>query len=278
MVGIAAELKPTRHAWQRHWSLDHSGPLSMRPDNEAQQSASFIAQALVDLGAHQPVKVLDFGCGSGDLVRGLRSLGLDAWGCDIRALWEGSNDPCVKYLRVIAPESSFRLPFPDESFDSVVSTGVLEHAQNKDEIFREIHRILTPGGQMLHMFPGKFFVPREPHIHVPLVNWFWPHVPRFWLASWAILGIRNEFQAAMSWREVVDENAEFVKRGISYWTHRSLGRSVKRIFGNCQFPNGYCILHAPGGVAKLCRKLPFKSLTAWAIGRFRTGLLYAEKA
>jgi SAM-dependent methyltransferase len=274
MSGMVSELKPPREGWQGHWSLDHSGPMQIVAENEV---SCFIAQALLDLGHRQPVRVLDFGCGSGGLVRSLRLLGLDAWGCDLRAFWQSSNDPFVKCLRVIAPEAPYRLPFLDESFDSVVSTSVLEHAENKDEIFREIHRILIPEGQMLHIFPGKFHIPLEPHIYVPLVSWFWPYVPRFWLAWWAILGIRNEFQADMSWREVADANAEFVKRGLSYWTHANLRRSVKRIFGNCEFPNRYYILHAPGGVARLCRRLPFKSLTGWASGQFRIGLLHAKK-
>ena len=130
---------------------------------------------------------------------------------------------------------------------------------------------------MLHLLPGKFYLPLEPHIYVPLVNWLWPHVPRFWLAVWAILGIRNEFQGTLGWRHVADLNAEFVATGLSYWTHGRLQRSVKRVFGNCQFPNKYYILHAPGGVASVCRKLPFKSLTGWASGHFRIGLLFAKK-
>jgi ribosomal protein L11 methylase PrmA len=30
-----------------------------------------------------PIRVLDFGCGSGDLVAGLTDLGYDAYGCDV---------------------------------------------------------------------------------------------------------------------------------------------------------------------------------------------------
>lgn len=262
---------------QSRSTTDHPAPSSTRLEGEVQGSACFIIKALYNLGGYPPVKVLDFGCGSGALVRSFRLLGLDAWGCDLEAFWEGSQDPYDRYLSVVAPESSYRLPFPDESFDSVVSTSVLEHAQNKDEVFCELHRVLTPGGQMLHIFPGKFFLPAEPHIHVPLVNWFWPYVPQFWLVLWAMAGIRNELQAALTWREVADANAEYVQRGLSYWSHRRLKHSVKRIFGNCQFPNAYYISLAPGRAARLCDKLPFKGVTAWVIGRFRHGLIYAKK-
>jgi SAM-dependent methyltransferase len=277
IVGMTAEPKTAGGEGQHHWVLDHSPSPTSVSEGGVEQGTSFIAKALVDLGGRRPVKILDFGCGSGRLVRSFRKLGFDAWGCDIRPSWKGSNDPSVKYLRVIPLASSYRLPFKNASFDSVVSTSVLEHAQNKDKIFREIHRILVPGGQMLHLFPGKFFFPSEPHINVPLVNWIWPNVPRFWLRLWAVLGIRNEFQSGMRWREVVDVNAEYVNSGLSYCTHRNLERTVKRIFGNCQFPNRYYVFNAPGKAARLCRILPFKNCTAWAIGRFRTGLLYAEK-
>jgi SAM-dependent methyltransferase len=259
-----------------NWHCDHPvEPLTIESD--PRPGERFLLQALADLGGFQPRKVLDFGCGSGRFVRSLRLLGLDASGCDVVAAWKGSDDPCVKHLSVMDLQSPLRLPFPDEAFDSVVSTSVLEHADNKDEIFSEIYRILTPGGQMLHFFPGKFYLPLEPHLYVPLLNWLWPHVPRWWLALWAILGIRNEFQGAMGWREVVDANVTYVETGISWWTHGRLRRAVEHVFGNCEFPNRYYILRAPGGVARMCRHLPFKSLTGWASGQFRMGFLYAKK-
>ncbi len=261
----------------RPWSLDHGHSQTAEGKDEGERFAGFMMQTLADLGGCQPGKVLDFGCGSGNLVGSLQALGLDAWGCDIQAFWEGSDDTSVKNLTVIALESPLRLPFPDETFDSVISTSVLEHAQNKDEIFREIYRILTPGGQMLHLLPGKFYLPVEPHIYVPFVSWMWPNVPNWWLALWAILGIRNEFQGNMQWRQVVDDNAEFIRRGLSYWTHGRLRRSVEQVFGDCRFPNKYYILHGTGGVAAVCRKFPLTSLSGWASGQFRIGLLYAKK-
>ena len=41
-----------------------------------------------------------------------------------------------------------RLPFPDESFDVVVSNGVIDLIPDKDAVFAELHRVLVPGGRM----------------------------------------------------------------------------------------------------------------------------------
>ena len=41
-----------------------------------------------------------------------------------------------------------RLPFPDASFDAVVSNGVIDLIPDKDAVFAELHRVLAPGGRM----------------------------------------------------------------------------------------------------------------------------------
>jgi SAM-dependent methyltransferase len=41
-----------------------------------------------------------------------------------------------------------RLPFPDGSFDVVISNGVIDLIPDKDAVFAEIHRVLAPGGRI----------------------------------------------------------------------------------------------------------------------------------
>ena len=41
-----------------------------------------------------------------------------------------------------------QLPFPDESFDVVISNGVIDLIPDKDAVFAELHRVLAPGGRI----------------------------------------------------------------------------------------------------------------------------------
>jgi arsenite methyltransferase len=41
-----------------------------------------------------------------------------------------------------------RLPFPDESFDIVISNGVIDLIPDKDAVFAELFRVLAPGGRI----------------------------------------------------------------------------------------------------------------------------------
>ena len=41
-----------------------------------------------------------------------------------------------------------RLPFPDESFDVVISNGVIDLIPDKGLVFAELFRVLEPGGRL----------------------------------------------------------------------------------------------------------------------------------
>jgi demethylmenaquinone methyltransferase/2-methoxy-6-polyprenyl-1,4-benzoquinol methylase len=43
------------------------------------------------------------------------------------------------------------LPFPDETFDTVVFTYLLRYVQEPDATIRELSRVLKPGGELLSL-------------------------------------------------------------------------------------------------------------------------------
>jgi SAM-dependent methyltransferase len=238
------------------------------------ETAAFLVGAARDVAGvtlGDGFSVLDFGCGRGDMVGQLRGMGVNALGCDFAdSLGPGEGLHAIE-------RDAYRLPFPDKSFDLVVSICVFEHAQDTHACMAEIHRVLRDGGVALHMIPGKWYLPTEPHIHVPLVNWFWPFPQRPWLALWAIAGVRNAYQRGLSWREVTRRNVAYARDGLCYRTTGHYDKVSRRIFGNSAWPMDYVIQRGTGGSAALARRLPMKRLTGWAIREFRVGLLMQRR-
>jgi SAM-dependent methyltransferase len=116
-------------------------------------------------------RVLDFGCGEGDLVRELRREGFDAYGADV--FYEGASFEWVSLGALLADghiraiDRSGELPFAEDFFDAVVSHMVIEHVQDLDRAVAETHRVLKSGGIAYHQFP-TLEVLREGHFGVPL--------------------------------------------------------------------------------------------------------------
>jgi len=109
------------------------------------------------------MRILDFGCGRGNLVDLFLQRGFDAYGCDVESYWPDDHFKVERLGRIT--QDPYQLPFDENTFDFVVSTSVLEHAQNKKECFLEIHRVLRPGGYSMHLHPGKWYSPYEPHVY-----------------------------------------------------------------------------------------------------------------
>jgi SAM-dependent methyltransferase len=178
-----------------------------------------------DLGykVHTPATVLDFGCGVGDAVMAWRAAGHEAVGCDIVLERPG------EWLYSI--EEPYRLPFADATFDLVVSNQVLEHVQDHDAVFAEIKRVLKPGALSLHLFPSRW-APKEVHTLVPLASVL---QTGWWLAPWAWLGVRNEFQTGLSPREVTEMNLEYLRTRTNYVSRRQLISTGNRWFDDVRF-------------------------------------------
>jgi ubiquinone/menaquinone biosynthesis C-methylase UbiE len=102
-----------------------------------------------DLAARNAGRVLDWGCGFGQVTVLLREEGIDVVPFDYReGLAEPTTEPLERFPEIEAhfsPEP-VALPFHDESFDTVLSCGVLEHVQDPNGSLDEIRRVLRPGG------------------------------------------------------------------------------------------------------------------------------------
>ena len=98
-------------------------------------------------GIPSPSSILDVGCGTGRLLRTLSRVWPNAkyTGADL-------SDIMIGEARKLAPAMEFhiapaeKLPFPDRSFDVVLSSLTLHHWNDAERGIREIVRVLRPGG------------------------------------------------------------------------------------------------------------------------------------
>ena len=239
--------------------------------NHLEGIADFFCKAIKEIAqGDSSFKILDFGCGAGQIVSELAALGYEVYGCDVFLEHEST------LLKRISTHP-YKIPFENEKFDIVISTSVLEHAQNTQECFYEIARVLKPGGYAMHLLPGKYYLPTEPNIYVPLVSWFWPRCPRWWLALWAILGIRNEFQQNLSWKETYTANKSYCEKGLCYRSSGYYETLSKKVFGNFAWPMLFYINNSSGGFGRLARKLPLKAFLGKVSRELRIGFLVTRK-
>jgi SAM-dependent methyltransferase len=99
--------------------------------------------------------VLDVGCGSGvDTLIAARMVGPQGWvmGVDMTAAMVERAQQCVLQARAgnvrIEWGHAESLPLPDDSVDRVISNGVVSLTPDKRDTFREIARVLKPGGRL----------------------------------------------------------------------------------------------------------------------------------
>src|SRR5581483_8341823 len=59
-----------------------------------------------------------------------------------------------------------RLPFPEETFDVVVASDVIEHVQDAGAVVAEAARVLRRGGLLFLATPNRFSLGLEPHVRL----------------------------------------------------------------------------------------------------------------
>jgi SAM-dependent methyltransferase len=162
--------------------------------DNVQANYRFIVDKLRHDAAGNDLRVLDYGCGKGDIVRLAREASFDAFG--VEKFYGGSDiRDAVAATGLLGDairelEDDGRIPFDDAEFDVVVSNQVFEHVEDLSRVVAEIARVLKPGGQLLCLFPSKGIL-REVHCGVPIVHWL-PKSTRaryYWLLSCRLVGL-----------------------------------------------------------------------------------------
>ena len=123
-------------------------------------------------------RVLEVGCGTAALAEAFARRGAEVVATDVSLRWLALAEKRLSEssagdveLVACAAES---LPFPDESFDVVAASDVIEHVEDPRRFAAEAARVLRPGGVLFLATPNRFSLGLEPHVRL----WGVGYLPR----------------------------------------------------------------------------------------------------
>jgi len=130
----------------KEWAKAFSGEHEKKPKDQ-----EILHRFSQEIGDKRPV--WDFGCGPGNTTKYLKNLGIEISGLDL-------SGKILEEARIIHPEIHFRkgnilrLEFENDSIAGVVAFYAIVHFTQEQVgiAFREIYRVLQPGGMFLFTY------------------------------------------------------------------------------------------------------------------------------
>jgi SAM-dependent methyltransferase len=134
-------------------------------------------------------RVLELGAAQGTYLIALTRLGFQAqgiepWGEAIETSRELSRAAGVE-TNIVQGQGEDLSAFESDSFDLVLAISVMEHVDDVDAVFREVLRVLKPGGGF-YFYTGSALHPRQVEIQgFPLFPWY-PSKLKRRIMDWAV--------------------------------------------------------------------------------------------
>lgn len=100
---------------------------------------------------HTDRKLLDIGCASGVLLSVAKDLGFRCWGVELSKY--SSDIAKTKFGENIFCGMLADAKYPDEFFDVITMTDLIEHVSDPAALLKEVNRILKPGGVVVTSTP-----------------------------------------------------------------------------------------------------------------------------
>jgi SAM-dependent methyltransferase len=124
------------------------------PESHEVRSVLTLLRSGLPLWPHT-AKILDLGCGQGELSSSIRSLlpGADIVGVE----WSLSGCRRAQERGILVVQASvdgLDLPFSSDAFNAVIIKEVIEHLVDTDQVLTEARRVLVPGGLLLVSTPN----------------------------------------------------------------------------------------------------------------------------
>ncbi len=121
--------------------------------NETNRRIHIIFNQLIQQSEVKNKQLLDAGCGTGWFSQEATNLGAKVTSMDLsESLLNIVKTKCDSNCKV---GSILDIPFPDQSFDYVLNTEVIEHTTNPYQAFCELTRVLKPGGVLVLTVPNR---------------------------------------------------------------------------------------------------------------------------
>jgi 2-polyprenyl-3-methyl-5-hydroxy-6-metoxy-1,4-benzoquinol methylase len=123
-------------------------------------------------------RVLEIGCGTAALAATLARRGAGVVASDVSLRWlvlaqKRLAEEATERVELVACAAE-AVPFPDESFDVVAASDVIEHVEDAQRFVAECARVLRPGGLLFLATPNRYSLGLEPHVRL----WGVGFVPR----------------------------------------------------------------------------------------------------